>query len=123
MNCLCVRVAVSAVVYWNLVSVERTSALWSARSNPAISYLLTQLIHCVRIMLIPQFNQSGLLSDSQDSCRAHSLLDSVQYYPGEPAPERYNQEGKISLDLLEQETVSGSGISWAICRSAPCADR
>jgi len=29
------------------------------------------------------------------------------------------QQGKISLDLLEQEIVSGSGISWAICRSAP----
>jgi len=23
------------------------------------------------------------------------------------------------LDLLEQEIVSGSGISWAICKSAP----
>ena len=23
--------------------------------------------------------------------------------------------------LLEQETVSGSGISWAICKSAPCS--
>jgi len=32
-------------------------------------------------------------------------------YPGETAPERYNQEGKTNLDLLEQETVSGSGIS------------
>jgi len=30
------------------------------------------------------------------------------------------QKGKINLDLLEQETVSGSGISWAICKSAPC---
>jgi len=28
------------------------------------------------------------------------------------------QKGKTSLDLLEQETVSGSGISWAICKSA-----
>ena len=26
---------------------------------------------------------------------------------------------KINLDLLEQEIVSGSGISWAICKSAP----
>ena len=26
---------------------------------------------------------------------------------------------KTNLDLLEQETVSGSGISWAICKSAP----
>ena len=32
------------------------------------------------------------------------------------------QKGKINLDftiLLKQETVSGSGISWAICKSAP----
>jgi len=30
------------------------------------------------------------------------------------------QKGKTNLDLLEQEIVSGSGISWAICKSAPC---
>jgi len=30
------------------------------------------------------------------------------------------QKGKTNLDLLEQQTVSGSGISWAICKSAPC---
>jgi len=30
-----------------------------------------------------------------------------------------NQESKTNLDLLEQEIVSGSGISWAICKSAP----
>ena len=31
------------------------------------------------------------------------------------------QKGKTNLDftVLEQETVSGSGISWAICKSAP----
>jgi len=27
--------------------------------------------------------------------------------------------GTTNHDLLEQETVSGSGISWAICTSAP----
>ena len=26
---------------------------------------------------------------------------------------------KTNLDFLEQETVSSSGISWAICKSAP----
>ena len=31
-----------------------------------------------------------------------------------------NQEGKTNLGLLEQETVSSSGISWAICKTAPC---
>jgi len=29
------------------------------------------------------------------------------------------QKGKTNLDLLKQETVSGSGISWTICKSAP----
>ena len=28
-------------------------------------------------------------------------------------------KGKTNLDLLEQEIVSGSGICWAICKSAP----
>jgi len=37
----------------------------------------------------------------------------------EPVPERENQEVKTNLDLLEQEIVSGSGISCAICKSAP----
>ena len=30
-----------------------------------------------------------------------------------------NQEGETYLDLLEQEIVSGSHISWATCKSAP----
>jgi len=30
--------------------------------------------------------------------------------------------GKTNQDLLKQETVSGSGISWAICKSAPQTD-
>jgi len=29
------------------------------------------------------------------------------------------QKGKTNLDFTEQETVSGSGISWAVCKSAP----
>jgi len=29
------------------------------------------------------------------------------------------QKGKTILDLLEQQIVRGSGISWAICKSAP----
>jgi len=28
-------------------------------------------------------------------------------------------KAKTNLDFLEQEIVSGSGISWAICKSAP----
>jgi len=29
------------------------------------------------------------------------------------------QKGKTTLDLLKQETVSGSGICWVKCKSAP----
>jgi len=29
------------------------------------------------------------------------------------------QKSKTNLDLLEQETVSGSGIRWAVCKSSP----
>jgi len=32
-----------------------------------------------------------------------ALLDFVRDYLGEPTPERYYQEGKTNLDLLEQE--------------------
>jgi len=39
--------------------------------------------------------------------------------PGKPAPEKQNYYGKTNLDLLEEEIVSGSDISWAICKSAP----
>jgi len=31
----------------------------------------------------------------------------------------WQQKGKTNQNLLEQERVSGSGISWAICKSAP----
>ena len=31
------------------------------------------------------------------------------------------RKGKPIWILLKQETVSGSGISWAICKSAPCS--
>ena len=31
------------------------------------------------------------------------------------------QKGKTNLDLLKQKAVSGNGISWAICKSAPCS--
>jgi len=32
---------------------------------------------------------------------------------------RNTRKVKTNLDLLEQKTVSGSSISWAICKSAP----
>jgi len=45
--------------------------------------------------------------------RVTTLLDFVRDCLG-----GWHQKGKINLDLLQQEIVSGSGISWAICKSA-----
>ena len=39
-------------------------------------------------------------------------------FSGTTRVRRY-QKCKTNLDLLKQETVSGSGITWAICKSAP----
>ena len=43
-------------------------------------------------------------------------------FPGQPGVSRY-QKGKTIWILLKQEAVSGSGISWAVCKSnysTPC---
>jgi len=54
-------------------------------------------------------NKSHCILASHTHMHKHftALLDFLRDYPGEPAPERYNQEDKTNLDLLEQETVSG----------------
>jgi len=44
---------------------------------------------------------------TQTHNRFMALLDFVHDCLGEPAPEKYLLEGKTSLDLLEQEIVSG----------------
>jgi len=41
----------------------------------------------------------------------------VQDCPGEPV----TRKAKLIWILLKRETVRGSGISWAICKSAPCS--
>jgi len=59
------------------------------------SYNTSLLLHCIRLAA---FFQDNL---------------------GKPAPEKQNHSGETDLDLLEQEIVSGSGISWAMYKSAP----
>ena len=80
-----------------------------------------------------QVSHSQTLSPSHPTnrhtewCRFNFLNNSVTYtrtiilrlfwiLSGTTQVSRY-QKGKTNLDLLEQETVSG--ISWAICKSAP----
>jgi len=53
-----------------------------------------------------------LLIYSYDNHQFYGPLDFVRDYLGKPVP-------KPVWILLKQETVIGSGISWAICKSAP----
>ena len=50
--------------------------------------------------------------------KAHTHTPFNGPFSGTTRVSRY-QNGKTNLDLLKQETVSGSGISWATCKSAP----
>ena len=50
-------------------------------------------------------------------CNHHARLTALfRDYPGEPVPERKNQSG-----FYWSKRVSGSGITWAICKYAPCS--
>ena len=49
-------------------------------------------------------------------CNTHTRFTAL--FPGLPGWDGTRKEKPIWI-LLKQETVSGSGISWAICKSAP----
>jgi len=74
------------------------------------------------ILKLPLLNQTHLLTIFYPSTLLLLLLQPFygpqDFVSGTTQVSRY-QKGKTNLDLLEQEIVSGSGISWAICRSAP----
>ena len=58
-----------------------------------------------------------LKRDSEKERYTHTHTRLTAPCQGLPRVSRY-QKGKTNLDFTE-ETVSGSGISWAICKSAP----
>ena len=67
--------------------------------------------------LVPLFLKFYLQSGERNKNTATPILwPFVRDFPGEPVP-----EGECKLDLLKQETVSGSGISWVICKSVSCS--
>jgi len=65
---------------------------------------------------LPVYNHTHTRARAHTHTHIHPCygpLHFVRDYPGEPVPE------PIWI-LLKQETVSSNGISWAICKSAPC---
>ena len=78
-----------------------------------------KLFHCtdINVWIIIDFMRAcGILLCYVTSCAWSS---SVEFGISQDTMIWVSQEGKTNLDLLEQEIVSGSGISWAICKSAP----
>ena len=61
-------------------------------------------------------SSGDMLADRETHTHTHTRL--TAFFSGTTQMSRY-QKGKNNLDFMEQ-TVSGSGITWAICKSAPC---
>jgi len=65
------------------------------------------------------YDSCHLQADCQEPGSApepYARQSSMGYLYLFPQVSRY-QKGKTSLDFTKQETVSGSGISWAVCKS------
>ena len=85
----------SRVTWDSLLQVLMKMESWSAFCHSCCHCFSSSSWHTHTIVLLLFWNLSGTTRVS-----------------------RY-QKGKTNLDLLEQETASGSGICWAICKSAP----
>jgi len=68
-------------------------------------------------------NEAVAVALSEDIMKTHTHTHTQTHlfngpFSGTTQVGRY-QKAKTNFYLLKQETVSGSGISWAICKSAP----
>jgi len=72
-----------------------------------------QLLGAVPLTEVHCISQCTCMHAHTHTHTVNGPLNFVQDYPGEPVPQ------PIWI-LPKQETVSGSGISWAIYKSAPC---
>jgi len=108
------------VDFHNHTSMECLLSTKDNLDNISCNKQLKAKISSVSLPMIPLSTSVSTIKQSRNTYNCFmALLDFVRDYPGELTPERKNQENKTNLDLLEQEIVSGSGISWAICKSPP----
>ena len=81
-------------------------------------------MHCLSLCARQKFSRKfvTVLSESEPShcvcTHTHTRLTAL--CPGLPRWAGTRKEKPIWI-LLKQETVSGNGIRWAICKSAPCS--
>ena len=64
------------------------------------------------------YNNEALTVSKQAHARTHTHTRLTALFPGLPGWASTRKAKPIWI-LLKQETVSGSGISWAMCKSAP----
>ena len=106
------------MVSWMMIGVIMCNRLIAVLNSTIVNSLFMLSFH-----IISEVMDAGC-TRARTCTHTHTQLfyGPLGFCPGLPselAPERENQEGKTNLDFLEQEIVSGSGISWAICKSAP----
>ena len=86
----------------------------------------TQLVCCHAIVWLQFQNGTKVISGLVEilhvkirlKTHAHARADLTAPFPGLPGWAGTRKVKRIWI-LLKQETVSGSGISWAICKPAP----
>ena len=86
---------------------------FSTRVSPAFLMRLTTC-SCAAFTTLTSPTYSDMASSTHTHTHTHPFNGP---FSGTTRVSRY-QKGKTNLDLLKQEIVSGSGISWAICKSA-----
>ena len=82
--------------------------------------MINRKVFCKSDPWTPSSNSTALIMQAighQFHTHTHTHTRLMALFPGLPAVSRY-QKGKPIWILLRQETVSGCGISWAICKSA-----
>ena len=95
-------------------NMPRLATFYSSYDKLAYQTTTSTTRVCVCYCLIThQIQQISLLG--LRSTRTHKFNGPLS---GNTWVSRY-QKGKTNLDFTDAKTVSGSGISWAICKSAP----
>ena len=106
--------------------MTQTNATWYViRSVAIIKSLNWSLQKCfgnyvVDIHHCATFCPDFFVHQCMTSCTVYTCTYLTALFPGLPGSAS-NKKVKPIWILLKQETVSGSGISWAICKCAPCS--
>ena len=118
--CVCVNFYLSKLCFWGLINWLVFSALTllvrRQEENPTCKY---GGVGCWRGYLSGA--RCRLAYAPADAIATHCLLTDTRltaFFPGLPRWAGTRNVNPIWI-LLKQETVSGSSISWAICKSAP----